>query len=182
MTAKVATYSYTPAATLDYSEGWRVEWSLVISGSTYVFRNDASLVRNVLYPVVTDSDLFRRHRALDPNSSSPVSTVTDYQDYLDEAWTTLSNRLISRGNRPNLVLNPSALRDCHLLLPLSLIFEDFATSLNEVYGDRASEYRRQYEGAWDDLRFVYASSDDEDNGGSQHRRAARPSIWLTGRH
>lgn len=181
VTASVATYSYSPASTLAWSEGWRLEWSLVISGTTHVFKQDGSLVRNVLYPSVTDADLFRRHRALDPNSASPVSTVTDFQDYLDEAWTTIQLRLISRGNRPNLVLNPSALRDLHLTLTLALIFDDFSTSLNETYSDRAAEYRRQYEEAWSDLRFVYASSDDDTEGPSQHRRAAQPTIWLSSR-
>ena len=182
VSASIATYSYTPAATLAYGESWRVEWSLVVAGATDVYPNDAAVVRNVLHPVVTDSDLYRRHRALDPASASPLSTVSNYQDYLDEAWGTISLRLISRGNRPNLIISPSALRDVHLLLTLALIFEDFSTSLNESFGERAEDYRRRYASAWGDLGFVYAAADDADTGGTARRKAASPSVWLTGRH
>lgn len=181
VTASIATYSYNPAATLTLEEGWRVEWSLVISGTTHVFRNDAALVRKVLYPVVTDADLFRRVSALDPNGNSPISSLTDYQDYLDEAWATLQLRLLGRGSRPYLVMNPSAMREPHLLLTLALIFDDFATRLNQTYAERAAEYRRQFELAWGDLRFVY-DEDDDGEADSQHRRAGQPVYWLTGRH
>jgi len=182
VTASIATYSHTPASTVIYGEGWRVEWSLIVDTITHVFRNDASLIRNVLYPVVTDADLFRRHRSLDPTSASPLSSVSDFQAYLDEAWATLQGRLIAKGDRPNLILSPSALRDAHLTLTLSLIFADFSTSLNETYGEKADAYRAQYQDAWADLNFIYASSDDEDEGTPSTRRAAQPTIWLAGRH
>ena len=182
VTGSIATYSYTPASTLSYGEGWRVEWSLIVSGTTYVFRNDGALVRNVLFPVVTDSDLFRRHRALNPSSAAPLSSVADYQDYIDEAWATIQGRLIAKGDRPNLILSPSALRGVHLAQTLALIFADFATSLNETYADIASAYRQEYHDEWADLNFAYADSDEEDNSTPLGRRAANPSIWLAGRH
>lgn len=180
--SSVATYSYTPAASEDWGPGWRVEWSLVVATVTHVFRNDGSLVRNVLYPVVTDADLFRRHRALDPSSASPLSSVSDFQAYLDEAWATLQGRLIAKGDRPNLILSPSALREPHLTLTLAGIFADFATSLNETYSEMATDYRQQYQDAWADLNFIYATSDDADQGTPLNRRAAQPSVWLSGRH
>tara|TARA_R100001530_G_scaffold124435_2_gene92638 strand:- start:10169 stop:10912 length:744 start_codon:yes stop_codon:yes gene_type:complete len=182
VTGSIATYSHTPAASVSYGEGWRVEWSLIVAGVTHVVRNDGALVRNVLYPGVTDADLFRRHRALDPSSSSPLSSVTSYQDYRDEAWATLMGRLIAKGDRPNLILSPSALRDVHLALTLALIFADFSTSLNETYGEKAADYREQYQDAWADLNFIYAASDEDDQGTPDTRRAAVPSIWLSGRH
>ena len=182
VTGSIATYDYTPAASVDYGVGWLVEWSLIISGTTYVFRNDGALIRNVLFPVITDADLFRVHRALNPAHSAPLSTVTNYQAYLDEAWATIEGRLIGKGDRPNLILSPSALRESHLALSLALIFGDFATSLNETYRERADHYRNQYEDAWGQLNFLYASSDDDDAGSPINRRAAQPSIWLGGRH
>lgn len=181
VTASIATYSYTPSSSLDYGESWRIEWSLILDGETHVFRNDAALVRVNLYSPITDADLFRRVSSLDPAGSAPISSVSDYQDYLDEAHTVIQNRLISRGNRPNLVLNPSALREVYITLTLSLIFDDFKTKLNDSYGEMAAEYKRDYQAAWDDLRYVYSSSDEEENGGSRRRRAASPSIWLTSR-
>jgi hypothetical protein len=158
--SNIATYSYTPATTLALDEGWRVEWTLIVSGVTHVFRNDAALCRARLYPVVTDADLFRRVRGLDPNGGSPMSSVTNYQDYLDEAWSEIQRRLINRGRRPNLVMEPSALRDCHLNLTLALIFEDFSVTLTETYADRAELYRRHYNDAWGQIRFSYDENDD----------------------
>lgn len=181
VTASIATYSYTPASTVDYGEGWRVEWTLVISTVTHVFRQDAALVRVVLHSPITDADLFRRVSSLDPSGSAPISSVADYQDYLDEAHTVIQGRLLAAGNRPNLILTPSALREVYLTLTLALIFEDFATKLNDAYSERATGYRQDYQEAWGDLRFSYASSDEVDAGTLPGRRSATPTVWTTGR-
>lgn len=181
VTGSIATYSYTPAATIAYSEGWRVEWSLVIAGVTHVFRNDASLVRAVLHSPITDADLFRRVSALDPAGAAPISSVADYQDFLDEAHAVIQLRLIANGNRPNLILSPSALREVYITLTLALIFGDFETRLSETYAERAAEYRRQYERAWSELRFTYAATDEATGAGSLRRRSATPTVWLTSR-
>jgi hypothetical protein len=181
VTGSIATYSYTPAATIPYGEGWRVEWSLVIAGVTHVFRNDGALVRVVLHSPITDADLFRRVSALDPAGAAPISSVADYQDFLDEAHAVIQLRLITNGNRPNLILSPSALREAYITLALALIFGDFETRLSETYAERASEYRRQYERAWGELRFTYASTDEAEGGSSLRRRSASPTVWLTSR-
>jgi hypothetical protein len=181
VTGSIATYSYTPAATIPYGEGWRVEWSLVIAGVTHVFRNDGALVRVVLHSPITDADLFRRVSALDPSGLAPISSVADYQDFLDEAHAVIQLRLITNGNRPNLILSPSALREAYITLALAMIFGDFETRLSETYAERASEYRRQYERAWGELRFTYASTDEAEGGSSLRRRSASPTVWLTSR-
>ena len=181
VTGSIATYSYTPAATIPYGEGWRVEWSLVIAGVTHVFRNDGALVRVVLHSPITDADLFRRVSALDPSGLAPISSVADYQDFLDEAHAVIQLRLITNGNRPNLILSPSALREAYITLALALIFGDFETRLSETYAERASEYRRQYERAWGELRFTYAATDEAEGGSSLRRRSASPTVWLTSR-
>jgi hypothetical protein len=181
VTGSIATYSYIPAATIPYGEGWRVEWSLVIAGVTHVFRNDGALVRVVLHSPITDADLFRRVSALDPAGAAPISSVADYQDFLDEAHAVIQLRLITNGNRPNLILSPSALREAYITLALALIFGDFETRLSETYAERASEYRRQYERAWGELRFTYAATDEAEGGSSLRRRSASPTVWLTSR-
>ena len=181
VTADIAAYSYTPAASIAYSEGWRVEWSLVISGAPQVFRNDAALVRVVIYCPIADADLFRRVSSLNPAGDHPISSLTDFQDFIDEAHTTIQNRLISAGNRPNLISSPSALREAYLTLALALIMEDFQTRLNDTYTERATEYRRQYERAWGILRFSYAPDDESTTSASLRRRSASPAVWLTSR-
>lgn len=180
ISGSIASYNYTPSSSVALGTGWRVEWTLTLSGDTHIYRNDAQVVLRALYPVVSDADLFRRVRSLDPSGSAPISSLSDYQDYLDEAWGIITNRLISLGNRPTLITSPSSLREVHLLLTLALIFEDFSTALNESYTLRAEEYRRQYEAAWGQLRFEYDSNEDGRSDGVG-KRAAVPSIWLTSR-
>jgi len=179
--SNVATYSYTPAASIAYSEGWRFEWSLIVSTVTHVFKNDGALVRTVIYCPITDADLFRRVSALDPSGQNPISSLDDYQDFIDEAHTTIQLRLIANGNRPNLIASPSSLRESYLTLTIALIFEDFQSRLNETYAERADAYRRQYERAWAGLRFTYAPDDEDTSAASLRRKSASPSIWLTSR-
>lgn len=175
-----ASYTFTPSASLALELGWRVEWTLVVLGETKVFRNDAALVRYDLYPVLTDDDLYRRVRALNPDSTAQLSTLATYQDFRDEAWAVIQLRLIAIGNRPNLIMSPSALREVHLLLTLAMIFEDFQTTLNETYGPRAEHYRSLYEAEWARLNFTYDTSDDG-RASAGGRRPAVPSVWLCSR-
>lgn len=180
LTGSVSTYTFTPSSTLTLSEGWRVEWSLTISAVVHTFRSDAALVRMALYPVISDADLFRRVSGLNPAlGEAALSTLTTYQDYLDEAWTVLVLRLISKGNRPALISSPSALRECHLLLTLAFIFEDFAVRLRESFAEDAARFREHYEAEWARLSFSY---DTSDSGVSPaQRRAARGPTILSGR-
>ncbi len=179
----VARYTITAATTtsLTLGERWRVEWAITLSDGTVLRpRNDAALVRNGLWPVVSDVDLFRRCKALDPNGTAPISSPTDYQDELDEAWTELQLRLIALGNRPNLIMEPSALRQAHLYLTLAIIFEgQLRSRLDEAYREDAAEFRRQYDAAWAGLSPRYDVSDA--GAADTRRRPATPSVWLCSR-
>lgn len=181
ITGDVATYSYTPPATLSLGEGWTVTWVLTIGSDELEVVNEAALVRRRLSPVVTDADLFRRVPSLDPAGSATITSATDYQDFLDEAWAEIQQRLIDQGNRPNLILSPSALRRVHLYLTLALIFEDLSTRLREDYTAQADRYRGMYSDAWRELNFVYDTDDDGVAETPARRRAATPTIWLGGR-
>jgi len=178
----VATYtvlSTSLPSTLSRGMGWRVEWALVIDGSTTTYRNSAGLIKCPLAPVVTDADLYRRESALDPDGNAPVSSLTTYQDYIDEAWVTLHGRLVAKGNLPNRILEPSALREPHLLLTLSLILQDFRTRLNETWAEKAKEYEAKWEKAYDGLAVEYDTTDSGQSDG-RRKRSASPTIWLGG--
>jgi len=125
--------------------------------------------------MIADVDLIRRVPALDPASASVITTASDYQDFIDEAWTEIQLRLINLGNRPNLVIGPSALRDVLMYLALALIFENEAAQDNG-YLVRAESYRDQYELAWSRLQLTYDS--DDDGQPDVKRRAAGASVWL----
>ena len=154
-----------------------VQWELVYSGVTELFYNSAHLVRSLLRPVVADADLFRRVSALDPAGAAPISSLSSFQAYRDEAWASLLARIAGQGPMPYLILEPTALREVHLLLSLQLIFEDFSTRLNEIYAERADTYGERYSAAFDRLRFTYDEGQDG-NGGGSRMRPARSSVWL----
>jgi hypothetical protein len=162
-------------------EGWRIEWTLTMPDAVvHKPRNDAALVRARLFPVITEEDLYRRCRTLDASVASAISAATEWADKIDEAFIDLQQRLISMGNRPNLVLTPSALREVHLLLTLALVFEELASRTNAAYEARAQSYRDQFEAAWARLRFVY-DTDDAGAASTSSRRSAGRAVWLNGR-
>lgn len=164
-------------STYSYGEGWRVEWAITLSGGAVMdVRNDAMLVRTLLYPVVSDDDLVRRVPSL--GGSHPITTSADYQDYLDEAWTEIQLRLISLGSRPYLVMEPSALRNVHLYSALALIFEDLRARNADSWEDRAGQYRQLAEQAWGMLSPRYDR--DDDGVADTRRQSATASIWLSG--
>jgi hypothetical protein len=182
ITGSVATYALlgTVTTSLALEEGWLLEWTLQMTATMQnVFRNDGALVRRTLYPVITDADLFQRHSDL---PALLATGTTSYQSYLDEAWGTLTNRIVAQGRRPYLIIQPSALRDAHLALTLQLIFLDFQTSAGE--GGRwqalAEHYGRAYTEAWGQLRFNYDES-DENKVNPNTKKSGTSTVWLNGR-
>lgn len=177
----VASYTITAATTTGQTLGskWRVEWAITLSTGAVIYpRNSAALVRNGLWPVIADVDLVRRVSSLDTTSSTVITSAADYQDYIDEAWTEIQLRLIGLGNRPNLIMEPSALRQPHLLLSLALVFEDLATRLNPAYMEQAASFRAQYDDAFRALNPEYDHSDSGQP--DARRRPVVPTVWLCG--
>ena len=181
VTAEVTQYT-VPAATtaeLQLEEGWRVEWSLPITnGPTLTPRNRASLVRNGLWPVIGSVDINRRVPALDPANPACITTQTDHQWALDEAWTEIQLMIFERGNRPNLILEPSALRRPHLLLALHYRFADLAHRLDLAHQEAAAGYRRDFDQAMAQVSFEYDVGDDGQR--DSRRRSGSPTISLMG--
>jgi hypothetical protein len=176
---RTATYTVTGTSAESLSDGWRVVWTATVGGVVYTFGNEAMLVRQPLAPVLADADLFTRVSSLDPSGTTPITSLADYQAYRDEAWIEIQQRLIQEGNRPALVLSPTALRGAHLELTLALIFEDLSTRLNEAYEARAQQYRRQYHDAWRRLTFRYDA--DEDGAiDDTRRRRGHGTLWMCG--
>lgn len=178
--ASVAQYNVTAAMLAAYttpSEGWLVQWSLLMADAiVHTFSTVAMLVLHPLYPVVTEADLYRRASALDPSGTAPITSRTHFQPFLDEAFILIENRLIEAGNRPWLVISPGALREAHTLLTLALIFEDLASRLNEAHEVRAVSYRNQFEDAWRRLKLRYERSDGQPDMSSS-RGASPGMIW-----
>lgn len=181
ITDDVATYTVPSAALAGQSKGdnWRLEWVLTFTGSVVrTFDNEANLVRRKLFPVASEVDLYRRCSAIDPTSTNSITTGVDHADKLAEAWVVIMSRLIGLGQRPNLILSPTALRDSHTELTLALIFEDLAARNGDAYADRGAEYRARYHAAWDAIRFKWDETDDDGKTANTTRRAAVSTLWL----
>lgn len=181
--SSMATYTLTAATVADegYGAGWRVEWQLTMpDGGDHAFRQNASLVRFRLYPVITDADLLRRHTDLAAHMPAGLSS---YEPYIEEAWVDVESRLEMQGRRPNLVLSPEALRAVHLYGTLKIICRDFAGTgaADNKWTMLAEHYEEQAEKSWAGVNFIY----DEDNDGREDgskRRGGLTSLWLGSVH
>lgn len=182
----VAEYTIGSASTTSRQVelGWRVEWVITLAAAVapdgiILARNDAALVLHPWTPTITDTDLGRRLPAIDPSHATRVHTDTTLQDFIDEASTEIQLRLIDQGNRPNLILTPSALRQVHMYLAIALVLEDLAIGAPDTYGLAAARYRESYRMAWSELRFLYDADDDgQADDGDEVRQAAQKTIWL----
>ncbi len=179
VTGSIATYTVS-AGTLSaesYSSNWIVEWALTISGETFNARNDAVLVYRALWPVITDADLLRVHTDI---ARLLPSTESSAQDYIDEAWAQTKARLLASGQRPELIMSPSALRPYHLALTLAIFWGDLGTEPGSAEWNRSEMYRAQSETEWGRLTYPQAERTGGP-GSSTRRRAGAATVWLGGR-
>jgi len=181
--ANVATWVIPALTSADWvkSDHYYIDWEITAGGVTYASRQQAVVCRTPLYPVVTDADLTRRHRVLDDQFSGAITTATNLQDYIDEAWTELMNRIYATGRRPQLVVSSSALREVHLYRSLEMVFADLATGDTDEgpYTRLYQEYARKAADAWGQVSWVY---DTDDSGApDKGRRSGRPYLSLAGR-
>lgn len=180
------TYSLADSVTdgLSLSDQWLEVWSLTIGGTVYQLRRAAYLVRHVLYPVITDTDLTDLHSDLadlrDPDQSS-------YEAQRTRAWVDIQAYLIGRGRRPELVLDSWALRNWHTYQTLALIFRDFALSTgiapDRRYRELADHYAAAAKEARESLVFRYDADEDgtpDDEGRQQVHGVvylSQPPTW-----
>jgi len=180
ITSNVATYTYSPAGTLQLGEGWLVQWSLVTTAyGTIAARNDAMLVRTRMICPISVDDLWPLEPSLQPSGSDPQTAMssTDFDLKLEEAWIQVQNRIMAMGRRPYLVVGANALREVTQFQALEMVFRGLETRLPNAYADKATRYHVLLEEAWTRARLTYDETDDgrPDLG----RRAARPSaLWI----
>jgi hypothetical protein len=122
--------------------------------------------RRGLYP---DIDLTATYSDLD---SLRPSSLSSYQQYIDDAWYQILRRIRNRGmGYEYLMMSPEAFFESHRHLSLYLIFRDFHSSLGQSNGrylDLANEHYRLYRDDFDQINF------DADT-----RTRGQPTIFLT---
>ena len=175
VSGSIATYTVAAASTsgLAYGADWRIEWSLTLSSVVEVFQTDAALVRNAIRCPITDVDLYAREPSLNPSGTSPIHTLSNFQAFLDDAWKTLLNRLLTDGQYPWKMPSAAVVREAALALTLHRVFMAFTTGLNESYGKSADVYRREYEMAYNGIRYTQVNDPDSPSPNGQ-KVAARP--------
>lgn len=172
-----ATYNLAAGVTADLSlsDTMLEIWTLTNATGSVTARRSGHLVRTILYPMVTDSDLIARHARIE---DIRPPTVSNFTSYIDLAWEIINRDLLKKGRRPELVLDSYALIDMHIYKALELIFRDATTFVGDGrYADLAERYGLAYVDEWENVQFRYDrnTNDALEDG---EREAASPSIWL----
>lgn len=93
-------------STLQFSDCWRVEWSLLLAGETVLFHQDAQLIRHAWTPYITPSDLIA---ACQPLSQSYNLGNSDDCKALSEVIRAgvedVQAQMCSAGRRPWLIFD-----------------------------------------------------------------------------
>lgn len=167
--------SYVVAAgdipeTTQFSDNWLIEWRATIGGVEYTYRRTAAICRTKLYGVISDIDLIQSYSDLE---NIRPSSMTSYQQYIDEAWILIIERLKSQGNFPYLIISNQSLRQVHLDGTYMLIWRDMVSSgLGEGrYTELMLEHRRAFESGFQRLSFKYDLDEDNLSGGNDRRPA-----------
>ena len=128
----------------DLGPRWLIEVDIVIGGNTFTFYNDAVLCLARLYPPIGQTDLVQRHSEA---ANLLGAAVTSLQQYIDQAWGDLTNRLYTDGVPFWKWRTPSAMRPPLFDRALELLFWDYATLLNanDRYANFAARYAELYE-------------------------------------
>lgn len=164
ITDEIATYSIGASvlpSSLSLSRDWIAQWSLVVDSVTYRIEWPVALVRRVAVLAASVSDMTTRHTEL---SAWKADDGPSLQDFLDEAWAELQERLWRERRYPDQSLTPNSFRLPAVYLALSLAFLDYHASAGGTgkYKELSDHYRAEYDQAWAVLQFVQ----DIDNDGT----------------
>ena len=169
-----------PAGTTSLSDGYQIIWSATDdAGVEYTFRRPCAVTLCKLYPVVTDLDLSANYSDIE---AIRPSSLTSYQNSIDEAWITIIQRIRDQGNFEYLIMDPQSLRSIHLDLTFYLIFKVMDSSGlgdGSRYLDLAKEHRYQFEAGWKRLKFRYDLDQDNIMDSGETRRPAIPVIYTS---
>ena len=165
-------------STLELSDAYMLHWVVTIDGVEHDFKRPAAIALSRLYPVISDLDLQSHYSDL---ASIRPSSLSSYQNFIDESFILIVQRIRDMGNFEYLILDAQSLRAIHLDLCFYLIWKDMDSSgLGEGrYLNLAQEHRRNFEAGFKQLRFSYDLDQDNAIDSSDDRRAASPVIYTS---
>jgi hypothetical protein len=177
--ADVATCSLTgsdlPTTVTPLGEGWQEVWTLVLSDRTETFDREAAVAKRPLLPVVSDADLLGVYPTLNTQLGS---TLTSWQNFIDEAWKEIIGLLISEGHLPYLIKSGWAFRRAHTELALANLFgwQGMHTPGRGNFLDLAKHHRELFNKAWSRINF--RTDDDHDTRADDNERRRSTSAVL----
>ena len=95
------------------------------------------------------------------DSTSKFMLRRTYQREIDRAWDDLMERIISKGNRPALIMNSESLKPTHIMWALEKICRDLSTTQDDIWWARSEYYSQRAAAWWNQLVFLYDSDEDE---------------------
>jgi len=170
----VATFSYTPPASLDYGEGYRVLWRLTMPDRVVSVENGGLVVRRALVCPISVGDIAAELRVVDPTGTMRLASAVDPHQVVEAAWVEIQNRLLERGRRPDLVVTPYAFRTAALERAKAALYEAAGVAMGQDHEEAARRHRRRYERAWGRVRLSYAT----DTSTSSSPGRVEPTLWL----
>ncbi len=170
ISSTVATGSLEPGDA--YRERWRVTMDDGVEAST---EREAIVCRFLLSCPIGPADITRMSPQLDPDFDKNISGTLDLDEFIDEAWVQIQNRLIAAGRRPWLSISSHALRESALELTHALIYDRLSTERRH-YTDHADRHRMAYRDAWNRVRLTYQTPSGSSVKGKRGSRS--PTLYL----
>lgn len=162
ITFSIATYSVTPSASETLGEGWEVAWDHTIASLVYPFRSAAILCEHVLYPVVSEADIYVEEPELRyriPQAQGSSGTNTGWQPQGDQTWWDIQRYLLRRGRRPWLTTEPDAFREAHRYGWLERACRGVEQDTDGAWLRKAAHYGHLARAALADIQLTYQSDD-----------------------
>lgn len=180
--SSVAEYTVTSAelASLDYADGWSIEWALTMPDSAvHTFREEAALCRLASQQRITPADLYQIEPYFDPASASAVWTETGANQCW-EAHLEVEESLWAEGRRPYLIVSQTSLRALELLTALRLCCEAMSSTGRETYRVKADRYAERVRETRGRTTLQYDTDGDGLIDDAAHRSSIRSAGFRLG--
>lgn len=157
------TYTLNASDTATYvlQEGWRAEFTFVVSGVTYVRTVVFDIVRQPIVdaiPIRVD-DLKRAHVAIAQALSQQSVETTAHQYFIMPAWQDVLDYVRSSGNRPNCISPAETLRSLVLNAALRNVCNAFTRAPEDLYWNLGIKYQAEFDRAKKETALRYDPSD-----------------------
>lgn len=167
---------------LDLSDSWRAEWSILLAGETVKVHQDAQIVRRPWLPSVTPADLTAACPQL--ANSYDLTSADDCEalaTVIEAATFDVQALVCAEGRRPWLIFDAWKLNRFTVLTVLGRVFRGATfdqESANAAAVDAlATKYEDAAGNAWAAMSFKYDAA-ETGKGGDQAQKAGSPAIRI----